>query len=298
MNHLSRWIAYTILCPFILQAAEVHLLDTRLLTPDQWSWGQARIQAQNETWLITERNRDGDYGDVYLEQHLPFIPQAYLELDMAGVNSGFYTLQVLAFEGRTHTHSAEPVKEASQPGQHRVQVKDLNFPSQTDAILFKIWVGGAQGASSTLNHLRYVLPLANDDILLDERFTEKAHWAASDLPVNATPEGARFFLPEDREFASALYTPAWPHTSAYLLAYVDVPEGATLTLQAAPLDHHHTYLGGLDVFRSTGPGWYGLDLSSLSWPDQTKYFQAKIWLAGRPGAKAHLRQLLLIRRAP
>ena len=72
------------------------IFSARVAGVDAWSWGGAKVKQQPQGLLIKEYNRGGNYGDAYLSDSLPWLPDGTIKLTIKPVK-GLYTVQLICF---------------------------------------------------------------------------------------------------------------------------------------------------------------------------------------------------------
>lgn len=278
------------------QAAELELFNARSIEEDQWTWSDARMEKNDYGLLVTEINKTGDYGNVFVDRRLPYHPAGRVDLDVAQIMSGAFTLQALAFVGDTHIHTAELIKGSTRTGPQSFALDRFEFPPETQSVLFKLWAVETEGASLLLNDLRYVLPIEETGILRDEQVDRAEHWEGSDLIVTPVTTGVRATLVEGKAYGNLLFGPMFPRaeTSTLLLNVPEMSYGV-LTLQLAAFNSSGEFIEAFDVIKRFGAGWHGIPLDRLAWPDTAAQFRIKLWLEGTAGAEAIIDRVLLLK---
>ena len=116
MTTKIAFILTAILCATLARGEELVLFSAETAGADVWSWGQGQITQQAGSLLVREKNNDGAYGDVYTSDRCAYMPEGVIELNVARVISGKYTLQVLAFQGESLLTSIDVIKNSTQAG--------------------------------------------------------------------------------------------------------------------------------------------------------------------------------------
>ncbi len=273
----------------------IELFNARTAPEEAWGWSDARIRDKGDRLVVTEINKRGSLGNVFPEHRFPYHPRAEIHLDCREAPIGAYSFQVMAFAGDTLIGAAEPIKDAASGGRHRFGMAGLALPPETQAVLFKIWVSGAEGASVVLDQLRYTLPVAPADILFDESFDDAGPWTAEHAEIARDGTGVRMTLRDGRAFGNFLIEPLLARRDgAWLLVHTPEVRGGTLTIQLAAFDAGGEYIGSVDALPAVGGGWHGIRLGLVNWPDGAEQFRVKIWLSGAPAASARVDRLLLL----
>ena len=199
--------------------------------------------------------------------------------------------------GKTHIGTIDPVKDATDPGRREIRMADLDVPAECDTILLKLWVGGAEGATTLLNNLTYTVQMSPEDIRNDENFGKAEVWEATDVRLSHTDDSATVELADGKSFGSALYQPLLPRSDeGRLLVHASAVTGGTLTLQIVAFGPEGRYIASVDAIPSFTSGWRGIALNRIAWPEGTTHFRVKLWLGGTGGASAVLDRLLLLAR--
>lgn len=297
MNTTRKWMALLLVWSTAgaLSAEEIELFNAQTAPEEAWSWSDARIRKQDNRLVVTEINKQGMVGNVFPENRFPYHPGGVVALDVESVPSGSYTFQVMAFAGATPIFTVEPVKDSTQAGPFEIPLAKLNLPPETQSILFKLWVGNAEGASAVLKNLRYTVPVAPDVVLLDERFASPTDWTASDCVLASATQGVRMSLSEGKSFGNILLnqTLGWDD-NAWLLVHAPEVSAGTITLQLAAFNGMGEYLESVDAIHAVGAGWHGIRLGQVAWPQGTLKFQVKLWLGGASESSAVFDRLLLM----
>ncbi len=277
----------------VVWAEELILFDAQRAAEEAWSWSDAKIQRRGDQLVIVENNKSGDYGNVFVDTHYPYHPDAVLAVDVRSVLNGTYTIQVLAFQGETHIHTVDPIKNSASTGSRALPMRDLKLPPETQSVRFKVWVAGAEGAAIALGNLRYSRMIETDQIVLDEPMKTLTYWEADGTSPELVEGGIRVTLAEGASFGSLLYEPMRARRDdGQLMIHTPRVHYGTITIQLVCFDRDHLYLESVDAIRAVGTGWHGVSLAGVKWPDRTAHYKVKIWLGGEPGAEAKLARLL------
>ena len=298
MNSRFVWILMTLLGVGTLSAVaeELVFFSAAEAGEEAWSWGNAQIKQQDGGLLIQEKNNDGTYGDVYTSDRCTYLPEGLLEIDVARVIAGKYTLQVLAFQGESIVKTVDVIKNSIQTGKQTVNLNALGLPEKTDGLLFKLWVIDAEGAAIELKDLRYTMPFAADRILLDRKIdvstpcsTEKGSWQAS-------AKGGTLTLNAAETYGAVLFTDPIKKTyQGTLMIHASSVKGGVLTVQCCALDANGAFLGAVDVIKRVPGGWQTATLGTVAWPAETDSFQIKAWLEGSEAASATISQIVILK---
>ena len=297
MTSKSALILTVFLGAALARAGELVLFSAATAGADVWSWGQGQITQQAGSLLVREKNNDGAYGDVYTSDRCAFLPDGVIELNVARVISGKYTLQVLAFQGESLLTSVDVIKNSTQAGKQTIPIGTINLPAQTDGILFKLWVTDEEGASIELKDLRYTMPVAADRILFQKNIdistpcsTEKATWQA------LSAGGGTLTLNSNETYGAVLFGDAIKKAyQGTLMIHAAAVKGGVLTVQFCALDVNGAYLGSVDVMKRVPGGWQKTTLSAVQWPAETDSFQIKVWLEGSEGASATINEFVILK---
>lgn len=280
------------------RAEEIVFFKSSQAGPDAWSWAGARAKAQGAELRVVEANPAGDYGDVYVADRLPYVEGGVIRLDVAAVEKGTYTLQVLGFRGESHDYTVEPLKDLAATGPNDVSLPVEGLGADSDSLLLKLWVGGAEGAATRVRDLIYSADVDVRGALLDDRFAAGGGWQSEPdrLAVAYGPAGASLQLQGAHTFAPLARPGSLSLTRAHLaVLHVASVEG-TVTLQMDAFDATGTFLGAVDVIKDAVAGWHAVSLSAAKWPDGAVSFAPKLWLGGNAGARAIVDRLLVTAR--
>jgi len=296
MHMMARTLVAGLAMLAVARGEEIVFFRASSAGPDAWSWGMAKAKPQGAELRVSEANPDANYGDVYVSDRFPYVAGGLVELDVSAVESGTYTLQLLGFQGDAHVSTAEPVKSVAQAGVQRVKLPVAGLSPDTQSLMFKLWVGDAEGAASRVKELVYRVPVATEGATLDERFRDPAVWRveADRLSVAVEPAGARLQLQGAQTFGPAGHTRALPVTRAGLLLVHIASIQGTLTVQLDTFDASGAHVGAVDVIKHAGAGWQAASLASVEWPAGATTYSIKLWLGGSAGATALLDRLLVV----
>lgn len=263
---------------------------------DVWSWGEARIERDGALLNITERNRTGDYGDVFVSDRLAYLPGGLIKMDVKRVLSGGYTLQVLAFKGDSHVATADVVKDSIRVGPQILKLGATTLPEDTEAVVFKIWVAGMEGAGILLRELKYYLPIDDASVLMDLRVDPTTSCAADNVLWTPAAGGGTMALPPEFTYGSVLFPQYVDRDGAETLVLhtTDLRDGS-ITAQVVAFDEQDTYLDSRDVLKRVESGLKTADLGTLEWPEGTVKFRVKLWLEGTEGCSAVIRRVLVVK---
>jgi hypothetical protein len=298
MNTLARcmiWIGLAVRAA-AAPVEEITFFQASAAGPDAWSWAGARVIDSGGKLLISEQNKDGDYGDAFVADAFAYYPSGRLVLDVDSVREGVYTLQILCFKGKEMFHSVDAIKGSRKPGRHPIELSTLSLPPETGSVMFKIWVAESEGAAVRLNDLVYTVPIIPEKVGFDARFTDPAKWAGDQARLTRSGTIGRLELTGTATFGSILNTARRPNNpDDRILLQVQPVAGSTVTLQLVAFDAEGMHLGSVDAIKDVGAGWHGARLGSLAWPDGATQFEFKIWLGGKAGATADLMRLLILK---
>ena len=297
MTMRTAFILTFILFAVSAQADELVLFSAATSGPDVWSWGKAQIVQQADgTFLVREKNKDGAYGDVFTSERCSFMQEGLIELDVAKVIAGKYTLQVLAFQGESLLTSVDAIKNSTQAGKQTVHVGTIGLPPQTEYILFKLWVTDEEGAALQLKDLRYIMPFATDRILLDRKIDPATPCSMEKATWQAAATGGTLTLSTNESYGAVLFSePIAKSYQGTLMIHAPAVQNGVLTIQLCALDKNGAYLGSVDAIKRVPGGWQKAELGSVQWPAETDSFQVKVWLEGSEAASATISQIVILK---
>jgi len=264
--------------------------------PEAWTWGGARIEEFAGSFVITEHNKAGGYGDVWITQSFPYLSEGIIAFDVDRVIRGSYTVQVLAFKGNKHLQTYDLVTKAKSTRAQRFDLSSIDFREGTDTLLFKIWVVDAQRASIRLKEFIYGLSYRPDDVLFDERFQDAMHWVMDSMAFTALDQGASLEVSEDVSLASMesveriLY-----HEKDRILFHADMIDKGRMSVQLVVFDGEGNYLGSVDLIKEVESGWHSARLNEIAWPSLGRQYALKLWLSGGSDAHAKVSRLMVIK---
>lgn len=292
---MKRWMTIALaLCAACVRADEIVVFSSASAGADAWVWSGARVKQDGDALVITEKNPEAAFGDTFLADRFPYIPEGVVSIDVADM-AGRYTLQILAFKGAEYLKSLDLVMDSAMKGPQTFRLKDVALPPDTDHVTFKMWAGGLEGASVRLKDLRYVLPVASERILLDKVFDAMS--AAEPEQVRWTPgeNGATMTLAGEQEYGSVLL-PDVVRKPAGGFIMLDLPEvsNCTVTAQLVIFDGNRDYLESKDALVRAGAGFNMARLDAVQWPAGAASFQIKLWLGGKPDCVARIRRIVVL----
>lgn len=279
-----------------LQAGEpLELFRASHTSVDAWGWGAARVERSAQGFVVRARAPAADYGDVFVDQSYPLLAGAEIELDVAAITYGAYTLQILAMKGDTVLTFAEPIKDATSTGSTVVKIDSLGLPAEADAIRFKVWVTQGAGAQTTLRDLVYRLPEQDSGWVLDATFAAPANWLHENVQIVGQEKGLSLLLGDGPAFGSVVL----PEKAKYkagqqLLIHVDTLTGGTLAVQALAYGMDGSFLDAVSLGRLASPGWHRLPMDAGTWPSGTAEAGVKLWLEGPSGTTASIDRLVVL----
>lgn len=259
---------------------------------DAWVWGAARVRQTGEGLLISEKNPEAEYGDAFVADRFPFAARGRVELDVVAV-TGTYTLQALAFQGDAYMASVDVVQNSSDMGLKSVGFDQFEFPAATDHVMFKMWVGGQEGAHTTIRDLRYVFPVEGR-ILLDKRFDAMTGAEPDHARWSPGPEGGVVTLSGEQDYGSVLLTDFVQKPSQGSLMMDAIVSNGTITAQLVIFDSNRDYIDSMDAIARAGSGISMARLDTFAWPAEAAYFQLKLWLGGMPDCSARIRRIVVV----
>lgn len=294
---MNRWISLLVCVLFASRAGaeELNFFSASKAGPDAWSWGEAKIKKNGKVLHVEETNPEGDYGDVFVSDKFPYFPDGIVKIDVSQIYSGKYTLHILGFRGGAETFKADAIKNSDKLNIQTIKLADLNFPPETETILFKLWVAGAEGAALDLSELLYSKIVNLDTPLLNEDFKNTSHWQPEPtVSLAAESDGARLTLQPDQGFGCIAGSErvALKEDAELIFHATDVLNG-TVTVQLEAFDETGEFIGPVDAIKEVGAGYHGVRFSTIKWPEGTAKVGVKIWLGGNEGASALLNQLLI-----
>jgi hypothetical protein len=300
-----KQIAHAVLVAAAIAAAaraeDIVYFEASKAGHDAWTWNDARVSEKDDGMVITESSPTNSAGDAYISQHFPYIPSGHVLFEVADVTKGDYTLQVLGFKKGTHFMTVTVVNHATSSGRHAFDLRTLNMSDETETIVFKVWVAGADSASITIRELRYASAIDAEKIILDDRFQEPQAWNVdAKLVTLSMPEGlpARVSVNKGAAFGSIAYTSSFSRDQdeEILLHIPETDKGCVVTLQLDALDEGGTFISAVDVLTDISSGYHIAQLNNVKWPAGTSSFSPKIWVNGMPGAGASLDRMVIYKR--
>ena len=263
---------------------------------EAWGWDNAKMVKEGSNLIITENDPKVSYGNVYVSDRLAYVPEGKIEVKISKVLLGKCTVQILAFQGSTHIHTAEIIKGATEPVSKQFPVNAIGLPPFTETILIKIWVADAEGASTVLDELTYSMPLDPSRVLLNDNFSDTSKWMPDKTTFTPTHSGTDLKLQAGESFGSVLLTTRFQRLEADQLILDLAPvKNGVVTVQLACFDAGNQYLESFDLLKDLNGALYAAQMASARWPDNATQFDIKIWLAGQDGAQANLRRLMLLK---
>ena len=263
---------------------------------EAWGWDNAKMVREGSNLIITETDPKVSYGNVYVSDRLAYVPEGKIEVKISKVLLGKCTVQILAFQGNTHIHTADIIKGAAEPVSKQFPINAIGLPPFTETILIKIWVADAEGASTVLDELTYSMPLDSSRVLLDDNFSDVAKWTPDKTTFTPTHLGSSLTLQPGEGFGSVLYTTRFQRSEVDQLILDLAPvKNGVVTVQLACFDADDQYLESFDLLKDLNGALYAAQLVPARWPDNATQFDIKIWLAGQDGAQANLRRLMLLK---
>ncbi len=263
---------------------------------DNWIWGEARIKSKLGKFLLQEYNKKGTYGDVYTADRFPYVKNGIIKLNVDQVISGSYTLQLLAFQGDKHIETIDLVKGATQTGHNAFSLNTIDMKPGVDSILFKFWVGDMEGAATKLIDLAYVLPVADDALVFDERFEDVSVWQGEQAIMARVRDETAVTLGPGETFGAIIHPEKIGISQASLL-FLDIADvqNGDMTVQLVAFDDIGTYLKSIDVIKSVRAGTHVVRLHQVNWPSHADSFMIKIWLGGQISAKAIMNRVAIVK---
>jgi hypothetical protein len=284
------------------RAEDLTLFQASTAGADAWGWGDAKLKAGSDGLSIQEAGKSKSVGDVYVLERFAFLPEGIVELDVNRVVSGSFTLQLLAFKGDANIGSQDLVTESKTGGKLQFPLSAVKLPAETERITFKIWVGGAKGATTVLNDLKYTASIPADKIVFDKPITsnsteietDKTSWTASDTGGTLAIKSN-----DPSELIGSAVVPDVMKTTKEGTLLLDVPsvKNGTISIQLAAFDDKGAYLNSVEVLNKVGAGWHAVNLGKVQWPEGTDSFKVKIWIGGQTGsiATAVLKRMMVVK---
>ena len=301
---MKSWLVLVLLLS--VPNVRVHAEDLVLFKASEagekaWTWGQARIKAKEGGVLrITENSPTNDAGDVFVSDQFPYMPGGKVFFDVGKVTAGNYSLQVLCFKGGVYFHTAEPVSHMKSTNQHVFTLGTLGLPEDTDSILFKIWVSGAELASIDVNELMFSDHVDLTGADLNESFKDLARWTPDADKVSFAAEegkGARLTVLKGAGFGAITMVDAISlQPGQEVLFKVGPTESSTVTLQMNVLDATGEFIEARDVVSNVGPGMHGVRFDTVKWPAGASSVVPKIWISGKDDASALIERVIIFKR--
>ena len=284
-----------------LRAEDLVLFKSSEAGDGAWTWGAARIKGREGGVLrITENSPTNNAGDVIVSDSFPYMPGGKVFFDVGKVTAGNYTLQILCFKGGTYFHTAEPVSHIKSTNQHAFTLGTLGLPADTESIMFKIWVAGAELASIDVHELLFTEHIDLSTADLDEHFKSVERWTADADKVTFVAEegaGARLTVKKGAGFGAITMVDAISLQPAQeILFKVGLTDSCKVTLQLNVLDATGEFIEARDVVANVGSGVYGVRLDGQKWPEGTSSIRPKIWISGKDEASALVERLVIFRR--
>jgi hypothetical protein len=265
-----------------------------------WAWGQARIKNKEGGVLrITENSPTNDAGDVYVADPFPYLPEGKVTLDVGKVTAGNYTFQVLCYKNGMYFHTAEPISHLKSTNQHAFTLGTLGLPAQTESVVFKIWVSGAEMASIDVNEFTYSDNIDLSRAQLDDHFLDVTPWMndTGKVAFVSVDGGARLTVMKGAGFGSVTRTDIFSKQPGQEIIFqVGPAESCTVTLQLNVMDAAGSFLQAIDVVGNSGTGTHGVVLDKVKWPDGASSFGLKIWISGKDEAVALIKRLVVFTR--
>lgn len=276
-------------------AEEIVFFDAAAQGDAVWSWGSARIkQDESKRLVIRETNPKGGYGDVYPSDQFPYVPEAKLDLDIARIFAGTYTLQILCFRGPL-LKTIDVIKDSSEVRSRTIRMSDIGVPPETQSVMFKLWVANAKGASMVLKNLRYTLEVPGGRKLADFDFKTLAQWETNNLAAVTSDKGAILMLGTNATTGCVWWMRAFPVAkNGAIILHVPQVSRSVASLQVDTFDAGGAFIKAVNVFENVGTGWHGSPLSVLEWPESAAHYQVKLWVSGVDGSFAAFDRLLVL----
>lgn len=264
---------------------------------DIWAWGKAKASMANDVLMIREANPEGDAGSVHTADRLPYNKDGIVELEIAAVPSGYYTLQIMAFNKKTFLGEMELVKNSTEIGKQTIDLSKFKVPEGTDEIGFKIWVAGSKKAVTYLKELAYWEKTNDDDreSLLTAKL-DKEQWGIDKVDQEVTKAGLKTTLAQGQNFgATHCKTQAKHDTASEIIIELGSTVQGKVKVQGIAFDQSGKMLGQVLVAEKLSVGRHKVKTDSLEWPENTSVVTFKFWLEGEKNASTVIRGLKVLK---
>jgi len=301
MKTCGLFVLLLVLASTEIRAEDLVLFKASEAGDGAWTWGAARIKAKEGGVLrITENSPTNDAGDVLVSDSFPYMPGGKVLFDVGKVTAGNYTLQILCFKGGTYFHTAEPVSHIKSTNQHVFTLGTLGLPADTESIMFKVWVAGAELASIDVNELMFTDHVDLSGADLDDHFKTVERWTPDADKITFVAEegaGARMTVKMGAGFGAVTMVDAISlQPGQEILFRVGLTDSCRVTLQLNVLDATGEFIEARDVIANVGSGMYGVRLDGQKWPDGASSIRPKIWISGKDDASALVERLIVFKR--
>ncbi|MBN1269942.1 MAG: hypothetical protein JXB04_10155, partial [Kiritimatiellae bacterium] len=174
-------------------------------------------------------------------------------------------------------------------------LKGREMAEGVESLTFKIWVGGAEGAGIKFRDLVYSVPLADGQVVYDERFTDPGTWQADGILLAKAPAGMKLNVKPGTTFGNILGAQRIDRAMADAIYFEtsDVKD-CDLTLQLVTFDPDGNYVSSVDLIRKVTNGAHAARLAQAAWPPGAESFGIKIWMGDGATAAAVLKRLLVL----
>ena len=296
MRTRMGWLLLSLAISLESSAEILELFNARIAPEEAWSWSDARARKRGEQVVITEINKQGNLGNVYPERRFPYHPEAELLVECRDMPKGAYSVQVMGFAGDVPIETIDLIKESAKGGRHIFRLAERGLNPKTQSVLFKVWVGGVEGATVELDELRYTLALPANDIVFDEQFAAPGRWIPEHASIAQGSPGLTLSLQAGHAYGNLLLDALLARDdSSWLLIHAPAVSAGTLTIQVVAFDGQGDYLASVDAIPAVSSGWHGVRLGQLDWPAGAAQFRVKLWLGGSPGARVTIARVLLLK---
>lgn len=281
------------------QAEDMIFFQSSSRDMDAWVEADARARLSLGRLLVSERNKSGDTGNILLSENLPYFKEGVVELDVKQVIAGTYSLQMLLFKQGQHVGAVDLATGEKREGPTSFWLKAYEVPPGTDELLFKLWVGGMEGASTKFNDLTYTVSLNEELYVLDEHFEAPGTWEQDNVLISFDRDGAEVRLKPGVAYGSFLHSKRLDRAGFDKLL-IDVPEveNGNMTIQFIMFDQEDTYITSVDVMKAFTKGKHILRSGDIEWAPGTEHFMIKLWLGGQPSARAELTRMMAFKSEP
>jgi hypothetical protein len=280
-----------------LCAEEIELFRASKAGSEVWVWESAQVKKADAKLRVSLQDSAAEAGNAFIADRFPFFPNARVELAVADVLRGNYTLQALGFSNRQHVATANLASQSTETGRRQFALKNAGFGPGIDEMMLKIWVGNAKDPVVVLDDLALILPLDGWNAEMDDRFKDATGWDNETLLITNTAEGAVFALLEGTSYGSARGVKRLQKRNGLVAVWnIERAENGDATLQVMGFGPTGEYLKSVDLVKNARAGWYAAPIGP-GLPPETTSFEFKLWAGGAPNARLKFGRLLVLRPA-